>query len=265
MSETHNLLDLEDVHLRQLAGSLDTEHPTTPLSSPIESEENVKVRHLFTMLAKISNYLTSGDALNRFDFFLPSGQRPFIGVTQEKLLERWNVLASELRQWRDSVPLTFSECARLTSASSISGARNPPSPPSPSETFEQIWYELPMAAATMQNYHMARILLLVNQPHSSTVLHSSLSARLRSYQYVQQEARRHAREICGISLACPCEAVQVQSILPLFVAGQVFDTLPEQELSLRLLRQVEKNSGWDTSYHVAKLSEEWERGSGDIS
>lgn len=207
-------------------------------------EEDTKSNELTWLLGKIANYLTSGDALYPEDYALPQGQRPFIGVTQEKLLERWHLLLMELQKWRASLPATFVESARTKST----GDDN---------RFDQIWYDIPLCAATMQSYHMASILLLVNQPQESTAIRSTVSARLKSYRHIQTEALRHAREICGISLANPTDPVRINSVQALFVAGQVFYEGGEQAAVLELLGGIERDLGWTTSYHAAKLVDEW--------
>lgn len=104
---------------------------------------------------------------------------------------------------------------------------------------------------------MACILLLVNRPQESTAIRSTVSARLRSYRLIQREVRRHAREICGISLAEPPDAVRVHSVQPLFVAGQSFHERGEQELVLKLLSGIEIDLGWGTKYQIQKLTDEW--------
>lgn len=41
-----------------------------------------------------------------------------------------------------------------------------------------------MCASTMQNYHMAQILLLTNKPHESTARKTTVTQRLRSYSLI---------------------------------------------------------------------------------
>lgn len=104
---------------------------------------------------------------------------------------------------------------------------------------------------------MACILLLVNRPQESTAIRSTVSARLRSYRLIQREVLRHGKEICGISLAEPPDAVRIHSVQPLFVAGQSFYEREEQELVLELLSSIEIELGWGTKYQVQKLTDEW--------
>ncbi|RBQ79567.1 hypothetical protein FVER14953_11968 [Fusarium verticillioides] len=260
ISETQTRLDLKDVRLWQNAGLATTEDGTLmPFSPPCSAEirtvadieEDTKSNELTWLIGKLSNHLTSGDAINPSDYALPLGQRPTIGVTQERLLERWKMLLKEFKKWHDSLPPTFKPYARTPYPSSDSCF----------SSFTQIWYELPICAATMQNYHMAMILLLVNQPQESTFIRSTVSARLKSYRQIQQEVHHYAREICGVSLAEPSDPVRANSVQALFVAGQVFYEKGEQEAVLKLLDDIERDLGWTTRFHRAKLVDEWPKDS----
>lgn len=257
ISETQTRLDLKDVRLWQNAGLATTEDGTLMPFSPLCSadirtsadiEEDTKSNELTWLLGKLSNHLTSGDAINPTDYALPIGQRPTIGVTQERLLERWRMLMSEFKKWHDSLPATFTPYARTPYPETERSCFN---------TFQQIWYELPICAATIQNYHMAMILLLVNQPQESTFVRSTVSARLKSYRQIQQDVHRYAKEICGVSLADASDPVRANSVQALFVAGQVFYEKSEQDAVLELLGDIERDLGWTTRFHRAKLIDEW--------
>ncbi|KAF4949298.1 hypothetical protein FSARC_13505 [Fusarium sarcochroum] len=257
ISETQTRLDPKDMRLWQNAGLATTEDGTLmPFSPPCSAdirtsadiEEDTKSNELTWLLGKISNHLTSGDAINPTDYALPDGQRPTVGVTQERLLERWRMLMAELKKWHDTLPLTFTPYARTP---------YPGDPESCFSAFEQVWYELPICAATMQNYHMAMILMLVNQPQESTAIRSTVSARLKSYRQIQEGVHHYAREICGVSLADPTDPVRANSVQALFVAGQVFYCKNEQEALLKLLSDIERDLGWTTRFHKAKLVDEW--------
>ncbi len=50
-------------------------------------------------------------------------------------------------------------------------------------------------AATMQHYHMARILLLVNKPHETTMRRSTITSRLNSYRSIEEDIIFHCYEI----------------------------------------------------------------------
>lgn len=208
------------------------------------------------ILGKIADHLTAGDALAAEDNTLPRHQRLSIGLTQEHLVKRWNILMADLDKWYGSLPASFcsSGCTRKMGHASAGLERS-------FDTFEQIWFDLPLAAATMQSYHQAKILLLANEPQESTALRSTVSARLRSYRHALGEDLHHAREICGISLANLTDPpFRVNSVQALFVAGQVFHDRQEQDAVLEILSGIERDLGWTTKYHVAKLTDEWAKG-----
>lgn len=255
------------MRLWQNAGLATDEHgallPCSPLSmTDIHNssgiEEDMKSNELTWILGKIANHLSAGDALVPEDFALPPGQRFPIGLNQAYLLNRWNMLMTELDNWHDSLPPSSDATAR-TRAWGRANSQHTLS----LDAFEQIWFDLPLCAATMQSYHQAKILLLANEPQESTAIRSTVSARLRSYRHSLREVVYHAREICGVSLGNSGDSVRVNSVQALFVAGQVFQEPREQDAVLEILFGIERDLGWTTKYHVAKLADEWARGSED--
>ena len=119
-------------------------------------------------------------------------------MTQEQLLERWALLVAELPRWCQSLPASFTPSARTN----VMGFDDSLMSDSMSR-FEQIWYDAPICAGTMQSYHMAAILLLVNQPQESTAIRNTVSARLHSCRRGEREALLHARDICGMNQWLP--------------------------------------------------------------
>lgn len=208
-------------------------------------EEDTRSNEIHWILGKIANFITSGDALHPADYALPREDRPSIGVTQERLLERWTILTTELQQWRRSLSKNFEPAARTKVMNHDDDLAD----------FEQIWYQLPICAAAMQSYHMACILLLVNEPQEATAIRSTVTFRLQSYRRSEREAIRHARELCGISLANPSDANRIHSVQPLYVAGQVFEHYQDVKVVLELLEGIEGDLGWTTSHHVSALKE----------
>ncbi|KAL7920648.1 hypothetical protein ACQKWADRAFT_156375 [Trichoderma austrokoningii] len=264
ISETQTRLDLKDIRLWQNAGLVTDECGSLMpfyISNAADVEEDARSNELVWLLGKIANHIAAGDALNPKHYSLPPGQRPLVGVTQEQLLERWNLLTRELQDWRCSLPASFIPSARTRSTDMAGPFGN-------GEghcllNFEKIWYEASICAATMQSYHMACILLLTNQPQESTAVRSSVSARLDSYRQSEREALRHAREICGISLTNPPDSVRVHSVQALFVAGQVFTDSQDLEVVLELLYDIERDLGWTTSHHASRIAELLARRSSD--
>ncbi|RFU81357.1 hypothetical protein TARUN_840, partial [Trichoderma arundinaceum] len=264
ISETQTRLNLKDIRLWQNAGLVTDEHGSLMpfyISNAAEVEEDARSNELVWLLGKIANHIAAGDALNPEHYSLPPGQRPLLGVTQEQLLERWNLLTRELQNWRFSLPASFNPSARIVITEGIGSTEEGEEGYPPN--LEKIWYEAPICAATMQSYHMACILLLTNQPQESTAVRSSVSARLDSYRQSEREALRHAREICGISLTNPPDSVRVQSVQALFVAGQVFTDSRDLKTVLELLSGIQRDLGWTTSHHASRIADLLARRSSD--
>ncbi|KPM42092.1 hypothetical protein AK830_g4457 [Neonectria ditissima] len=268
IGETQTRLSLDDTLLWRSAGlSLASDERSADLygspSGPVvmgsanDNEEDKRANEMIWLLSNIMNHLTKGDSLVPEDYTRPAKERCPVGVTQEQLLEKWTALDTGLRDWLSRLPPSFTPSARTSLIRQGVDSRDG------DDCFvhlEQIWYDIPLCAAAMLSYHMARILLLVNRPQESTAIRSSITARLRCYEYTQQESTRHAREICGISLANPPDAVLLHSLEPLYVAGQALRSLSERSMVVRLFRDIQKNIGWSTSYHVTNLQCEWQEG-----
>ncbi|KAH7409423.1 hypothetical protein BKA64DRAFT_397131 [Cadophora sp. MPI-SDFR-AT-0126] len=207
---------------------------------------------LIWLMSKIINYIASGDSVDHVFPQDPASPSGLIGINQMVILERWKELEKELEIWHHGLPETFKPCARLPPVTdgSISSS-------SARAIFSEIWYSMPMCASTMQSYHMARTILLVNRPHESTARRSTLSDRIRSYREIEKEVRYHVHEICGIALARPEGSVRIHQVQPLFVAGQCLTEDRERQVVLDLLRGIENDLGWATDYRVKKLLTEW--------
>ncbi len=267
INATQSRLDLEDLELWRNVGlhidengllvqqtplnissSLDNEDYDADVDGSVVIEEDVVSNGLVWLLSRIVNFITAGDGLSPGDFELPAGSRNQTAVAQEDLLKRWKRLELELQTWHEHLPPTFAPCLRA----------NMPSTNSTPDSCSKVWYSIPMCAATVQCYHMARILLLMNKPQESTAIRSTVTARMRSYRLIQQEVLYHSREIYGISLCSLPDAVRLHSLQPLFVAGQCLSEQSERQIILDLLLNVERDLGWATDYRIQQLLREWE-------
>ena len=219
--------------------------------------EDMYANALVWLTSRICNYLATGEAFNA----APAGDRAetprteigTIGESQKSLLERWYALSRALDNWFNGLPATFKPSARIK-------ARNQPSDGATSDIdspFSEVWYVIPMCAATMQHYHMARVLLLVNKPHETTAGRITIGDRIGSYRSIDREATRHCYEICGISLSRPPASVRVHSTQPLFVAGQYFEGRRERRVVLELLKGIKEDLGWSTGDRVQQLLRQW--------
>lgn len=214
-------------------------------------KEDMIANALVWLLSKIVNFIAAGDGLLVGD--TPVDQPSPIGVSQQTLLERWGQLKTELEVWHNGLPDTFKPCARLEPPRQASQ-----SPDAGSSPFPEVWYSIPMCASTMQSYHMARILLLINKPHQSTARRSTVTNRLKSYRSIESEIRFHSYEVCGISMSRPEASVRIHQLQPLFVSGQCLTEPRERRAILSLLRGIEADLGWATEYRVKQLLKEWE-------
>ena len=90
-----------------------------------------------------------------------------------------------------------------------------------------------------------------------------------SYMTILQQSKSHAQEIMSIGLAQADEGVRVHSVQPLYASGQLLgvpassDEAAAVELRalrmcvLKLLREIERDTGWATQYRVRQLLDEW--------
>jgi hypothetical protein len=249
INKTHTHLDTEDFSLWTEAGLLIDEQGSlisnktfdNGFSDDSESmmKEDLICNALIWLMAKLVNFIAaSANVQQEMDTM-------WTGTSQATLFDYWCQLQVQFQTWHDGLPITFQPSARVA-------------PKGGNETmFSEIWYNIPMCASTMQTYHMGRILLSMNKPHESTQ-HSTVCARLNSYQSVLDACQKHSREIVGISLARSEDAVRIFSVQPLFTAGQCLSDVRERQVVLGLLRDVESDIGHATDYRVRQLVEQWQ-------
>ncbi|KAJ6004774.1 transcriptional regulator family: Fungal Specific TF [Penicillium herquei] len=216
-------------------------------------KEDTICNALVWILSKIVNFISSGDNLTMNDNqSVDSGP---LGISQQVLLERWYRLEAELDAWYRGLPDTFRASARIE-PSHLSHCHSPKEA-SDLVTLQEVWHSIPMCASSMQHYHMARILLLINKPHESTSRRNTITLRLQSYRSIEAEIGFHSREIVGIALSRPDGSVRINSLQPLFVSGQCLTDPRERRVNIRLLRAIEADLGWATEYRVQQLLKEW--------
>jgi hypothetical protein len=259
INNTHTQLDTEDLSLWKEAGLLIDENGFILPSNTTESgypegehmmKEDLICNALVWLMAKLVNFMAAGDELPAE----MGGGTGVAGLPQRTLLDYWYILKQQFQTWYEGLPVTFQPCARLDPSHLPNHALRE----DVDVAFPEVWYSIPMCASTMQCYHMSQIQLLMNKPHESTQGRTTVSARLRSYQAVLAACQTHSREIVGISLARPEDAVRIHSTQPLFTAGQCLSDLRERQVVLKLLRDVETDIGWATGYRVRQLLQQWE-------
>ncbi len=209
INECQTRLDTDDLDLWREAGlSIDREGfvmSRNNNNNSILPEENVVTREDMTcnalvwLISRLTNYIVAGETFTP----IPAGHREgngeadepiTIGISQQTLLERWDRIDMELKVWHNGLPETFSPCARIPHQ--LSSKADEPD----ALKFSEIWYSIPMCGITIQNYHMARILLLINKPHETTARRSTVARRLQSYRLIQAEIMHHCHEIMYVMI-----------------------------------------------------------------
>ncbi|KAJ5266936.1 hypothetical protein N7478_009744 [Penicillium angulare] len=158
-------------------------------------------------------------------------------------LINWTHLDRELTQWLQALSTEF--------LSPITHEFSDPVP--------EIWFGSDTCAITMAFYHMAKIMLLVNQPRDLFLAaqQDESTDLLSSYNSLQRDLNQHAREIIAIANGMPGIPVQKYMIHPLYLAGRCLSDSKDRERVIRLLKSIEDNVGVFTGYRIRDLSEEW--------
>lgn len=157
-------------------------------------------------------------------------------------------LCKELDSWINAIPQTFTPCTRIDNPqSSYMGAQLPTMP------FPELYFSIPACAASIQFYHFARILLLLDELQDNSQDQSSTSNRLRHYREVSRKINSHCREICAIAVGRPPGSVRIHMPQPLFLAGQCLEDAEERKYVVELLREIERDTGWATEYRAKQL------------
>jgi hypothetical protein len=165
----------------------------------------------------------------------------------------WDTLTLQLDTWHAHLPLAFQPSAQLRHPVSRRSSATPGGQPTPrSGEISELFFSIPLCAATIQLYHFARILLLLSKPTQTQT-----SSRLQAYREVSSQALVHAHSIVGIALGRPHPAVRVEMLLPLYAAGGCLEADEERRLVVEVLRAIELDTGCTTEGRVRDLEKEW--------
>ncbi|KAF2199617.1 hypothetical protein GQ43DRAFT_450135 [Delitschia confertaspora ATCC 74209] len=216
--------------------------------------EDMICNSLVWLMSRLVNFIACGSDL-AIETGAWTGQPQFL-----TRLEYWNHLQQQFEAWYDGLPDSFQPSARVDPS-------HMPGRLMQEENdclFSEVWYSIPMCASTMQFYHMSQILLLMNKPAETPITDLEESAvatdvaNLNDYQSVLATAQAHSCEIVSISLSRSDEAVRIHSIQPLYTAGQCLGDVRERQVVIKLLRDIEADTGWVTEYRVRQLMEQWQ-------
>lgn len=242
INSTPTLLDTEDLQMWQSCGlQISTNgslyfDPDGLKADPCYRCSTVQlVSHtLLWVLLRIMNYLAS--------------------PTQDTAVRQavWDQLTAQLDAWHVCLPVAFQPSARLRHPVSRQSSVTPGGQNGPRSSISELFFSIPLCAATMQLYHFARIVLLLSKPTQAQP-----SSRLQAYREVSAQALQHAHGIVGIALGRPHPAVRVEMLLPLFAAATCLEADDERTLVVEVLRAIELDTGCATESRVRELEKEW--------
>ena len=209
INECQTRLDTENLQLWREAGlllgddgyDLSSNIPQLHLPSPSVMKEDMISNFLIWLASRLCKFIAAGESFNP----PPAGDRTEsprvdeqgdIGTSQKKLLEQWSLIRRQFDVWHRGLPKSFKPSARIKSKLHRPFSDVRPFPPHDNDCpFDEVWYSRPMCGATMQHYHMAQILLLINKPHETTARRTTIGHRFNSYQEITEVIVQHCYEI----------------------------------------------------------------------
>lgn len=205
INECRTRLNTEDVDLWRTFGlSIDRDGliVTNKLVDMQGLQECMFANGLIWIASKICNFLAAGEKFES----APPGDRSqtshfdrhpgHYAKSQAILFQEWKKLQFELDHWFEELPPSFSPSARIKPSEEIFREHERLTELTDKKRkFEEIWFPKTLCAATMQHYHMAQILLLLNKPHETTAGRTSIGRRYESVRGIAEETVSHCYEI----------------------------------------------------------------------
>ncbi|PWY94623.1 hypothetical protein BO94DRAFT_280104 [Aspergillus sclerotioniger CBS 115572] len=213
------------------------------------SHEDLASNSLTWLMSKVTNFLAHFKT-SQLDQIVP--QSPTTAPISPPSPTTWLNLSFELQSWVDRMPETFRPCLRLNNPRDTSKLPEVSYMP-----FPEIYYSLPSCAASMQQYHFARLALCLNRPADAITSPTTAFDRIQSYREVTKEADYRCKEIIGISLARPQGCARIYMTAFLFGAGQCLEKPTERQILLDLLCGIGADLGWETESGIQKLKALW--------
>ncbi|KAJ5548983.1 hypothetical protein N7513_006217 [Penicillium frequentans] len=153
---------------------------------------------------------------------------------------RWKELEAELVRHQSQAPAVCSPLSILPP----NGEGNP---------FQSVRYLNGSVSASWQMLHTAFLILTICTPCSQA---SRLS--VFSSPDVTSQAQTYARQIVSNSLANRCPIAWANAVQLLTIAGQCLVVEPERKACVRILREIQQQTGWNTRASVDRLGAAWE-------
>lgn len=165
----------------------------------------------------------------------------------------WTSLQYQFDLWYSLLPLSFQAGGVLSHQSSQDAYS--------SMFAEEAWFSSNACAVAIAHYHMARILLLILQPSSLSLMSGAGEGPhfdlLHAYRSVQEQMRRHAKQIISISLGMPEDITLVYMIQPLYVSGRFLTDSSDRRRLVGILKSIDQTLGCSTEYRIRDLYDEW--------
>lgn len=155
---------------------------------------------------------------------------------------QWKELEADLLRHQSQAPAVSSPLSILPP----NGEDNP---------FQAVRYLNGPVSAAWQMLHTAFLILTICEPCSQANRLSLLSS-----PDVTQRAQTYARQIVGNTLANRCSIAWANAVQLLTIAGQCLVVKPERNACVRILREIQEQTGWDTRVSVNRLNAAWENG-----
>jgi hypothetical protein len=200
---------------------------------------------------------------------LELGEQEDTSYDPRSFAAQWLTLWQELAFWLDHRPpelLPVHSPSPAAQADSGSMASNP--------LFPRVLYGHWAAISSNQLYHTACIILLdtvsLGRPHLSTITNPpSTAGSSLPYSASQPHSHStsiiwHAKRVCGISMTNPHLGSLVNAIQPLFIAGKHLSHLEEHFAVGRLLKKIDRSTGWGALWRLRDLEAIWGYDHGEI-
>ncbi|KAF4178299.1 hypothetical protein CNMCM8694_009231 [Aspergillus lentulus] len=156
---------------------------------------------------------------------------------------RWKELEAELIRLQCQAPAVCSPISIL--------------PPNGEDSpFQSVRYLNGPVAAAWQMLHTAFLIFTICTPFSQ----ASSRLSVLSSPDVSRRAQMYARQIIGNSLANRCTIAWANAVQLLTIAGQCLVVDAERNACVRVLRDIQQQTGWNTRASIDRLGAAWENG-----
>jgi hypothetical protein len=121
--------------------------------------------------------------------------------------------------------------------------------------FQAVRYLNGPVSAAWQMLHTAFLILTICTPCSQA---SQSRLSVLSSHAVTRRAQMYARQIVANSLANRCTIAWANAVQLLTIAGQCLVVEAERNACVRVLREIQQQTGWDTRASIDRLGAAWE-------